>query len=182
MHVFKAIIFAVGHRPSSSGSHQAGARRALQSGLHSRSYRCDKHWTNSQHCPYTSTCKLVQQTKTSGTLTCKYWRLFTGPTSGSSVDYVTDKLHVPYAFGIELRDVGRYGTLVPPEQIVPNGEESLQALKAVCSLLLNTTAYDSIHETLNTTDIWAAAASVWTVSPLVIDKRRKSLTKVNYIE
>ena len=60
---------------------------------------------------------------------------------------------MPYAFGIELRDVGRYGTLVPPEQIVPNGEESLQALKTVCGLLLNTTAYDSIHEILNATDI-----------------------------
>ena len=73
----------------------------------------------------------------------------TGVTSGSSVDYVYSKLHVPFTFGVELRDAGRYGALVPPEQLVPNGEESLAALKAVCRMLRNHTEYDRIQETLH---------------------------------
>ena len=30
---------------------------------------------------------------------------------------------LPYAFAMELRDTGEHGFILPPEQIIPNGEE-----------------------------------------------------------
>merc|ERR1712059_76485 len=31
---------------------------------------------------------------------------------------------IPYSYGIELRDTGMYGFLLPPDQIIPTGEET----------------------------------------------------------
>ena len=30
---------------------------------------------------------------------------------------------IKYAYSVELRDTGRYGFLLPADQIIPNGEE-----------------------------------------------------------
>ncbi|KAG5973404.1 hypothetical protein E4U55_000572, partial [Claviceps digitariae] len=49
--------------------------------------------------------------------------------SGSSVDYVADVVRADYIFTSELRDTGRYGFVLPPEQIVPSGEEAFAGVK-----------------------------------------------------
>ena len=43
--------------------------------------------------------------------------------SGISVDWAYGEAKIPYAFTLELRDTGQYGFLLPPEQIIPTGEE-----------------------------------------------------------
>lgn len=42
--------------------------------------------------------------------------------SGSSIDYVYDQ-GVVFTYAVELRDTGRYGFILPKEQIIPTGEE-----------------------------------------------------------
>lgn len=51
--------------------------------------------------------------------------------TGSSVDYVADVVGADYTFTTELRDTGNYGFLLPPEQIVPSGEESFAAVQVL---------------------------------------------------
>ncbi|TQV93843.1 carboxypeptidase A1 precursor [Cordyceps javanica] len=46
------------------------------------------------------------------------------PATGSSVDYVADVVKGDYTFTVELRDTGRYGFVLPPDQIRPSGEEA----------------------------------------------------------
>ena len=43
--------------------------------------------------------------------------------SGNAVDFAKGELGVPYVYTIELRDTGSYGFLLPPDQIIPTGEE-----------------------------------------------------------
>lgn len=63
--------------------------------------------------------------------------LFLGETAGASLDYVYGVINVPYTFGIELRDTGFHGTLLPPDQILPNAEESWAAVKEVVHYLID---------------------------------------------
>ncbi|ODA83571.1 hypothetical protein RJ55_02085 [Drechmeria coniospora] len=49
--------------------------------------------------------------------------------SGSSVDYVAEVVKADYSFTSELRDKGRYGFILPANQIVPAGEEALAGFK-----------------------------------------------------
>jgi len=51
------------------------------------------------------------------------------PASGSSADYTYGVAKVLYSYGVELRDTGEYGFLLPPDQIVPSGVETYAALK-----------------------------------------------------
>lgn len=51
--------------------------------------------------------------------------------TGSSVDYVKGTYGKPIVYTYELRDQGRYGFLLPPEQIIPTGEETLDSLVAM---------------------------------------------------
>ncbi|KAK3740591.1 hypothetical protein QZH41_001064 [Actinostola sp. cb2023] len=44
--------------------------------------------------------------------------------SGGSKDYTYGQLGVKYSFALELRDTGRYGFLLPPNQIIPTGIET----------------------------------------------------------
>jgi len=47
--------------------------------------------------------------------------------SGTSLDWAWDDAGV-YGFTYELRDTGQFGFILPPEQIVPSGEEILESL------------------------------------------------------
>ena len=45
------------------------------------------------------------------------------PASGSSADWLYDELDVACSYAPELRDKGRYGFLLPENQIIPVAEE-----------------------------------------------------------
>lgn len=59
-----------------------------------------------------------------------------GEASGASVDF-TLSIGIKYSFGIELRDDGRHGTLLPSNQIIPNAEESYVAAKEVAFIIID---------------------------------------------
>lgn len=54
--------------------------------------------------------------------------------SGGSVDYVYDITKAEYSFTAELRDTGKYGFVLPPDQILPS---AVEAFAGVRYLLLN---------------------------------------------
>ena len=39
------------------------------------------------------------------------------------MDWALGELGIPYSMAMELRDTGMYGFLLPPNQIIPTGEE-----------------------------------------------------------
>ncbi|MCP4837568.1 MAG: hypothetical protein GY895_22715 [Phycisphaera sp.] len=47
--------------------------------------------------------------------------------SGTTLDWAWDEENV-YAFTYELRDTGQFGFVLPPDQIIPSGEEILESL------------------------------------------------------
>lgn len=51
--------------------------------------------------------------------------------SGSSVDYTKGVCNKSIVYVYELPDKGQYGFLLPPEQIIPTGEETLDSLVAM---------------------------------------------------
>ena len=53
------------------------------------------------------------------------------PASGSSADYTYGVCGVKYSYGVELRDTGEFGFLLPPEEIIPSGEEIFAAVVAM---------------------------------------------------
>ncbi|CAF4176160.1 unnamed protein product [Rotaria sp. Silwood2] len=52
-------------------------------------------------------------------------------TSGSTVDWTYGIANVTFSYGVELRDTGKYGFLLPENQIIPSGEETLAGLVAL---------------------------------------------------
>jgi hypothetical protein len=56
---------------------------------------------------------------------------FKDPASGSSADWTYDSAKIVYSYGVELRDQGQYGFLLPPDQIIPSGLETFEAIKAL---------------------------------------------------
>ncbi len=61
-------------------------------------------------------------------------QLYTAP--GTMDDYLYEKVHVP-GFAFELRDKGRYGFRLPPDQIIPTGMELATGLAALSEALLS---------------------------------------------
>ncbi|XP_060066210.1 carboxypeptidase B-like [Ylistrum balloti] len=57
--------------------------------------------------------------------------------SGSSADWTYGKQDIKYSYGVELRDRGEYGFLLPADQIIPSGEETLQAVIALAKFITN---------------------------------------------
>jgi len=58
------------------------------------------------------------------------------PASGSSADYTYGVLDTVYSYGVELRDKGQFGFILPPAQILPSGKETYEALKVFAQTLL----------------------------------------------
>jgi len=52
--------------------------------------------------------------------------------AGGSIDWTYAVLGVKYSYALELRDKGRYGFLLPANQIKPSGEETSDAFIAAC--------------------------------------------------
>lgn len=59
------------------------------------------------------------------------------PAYGSSVDYAAGVATVPLPYGVELRDTGAYGFLLPANQIIPNGNEIFAAVQTMASYILS---------------------------------------------
>jgi len=47
-----------------------------------------------------------------------------GTACGGALDWTLGEAGIPYSFAMELRDTGHHGFLLPPDQIIPNGEEA----------------------------------------------------------
>lgn len=52
------------------------------------------------------------------------------PATGGSIDWVRAELGVKYSYGLELRDTGKHGFLLPTQLIKPTSEETCDALLA----------------------------------------------------
>ncbi|XP_077999099.1 carboxypeptidase B-like [Glandiceps talaboti] len=57
--------------------------------------------------------------------------------SGTAADWTYNTTGIKYSFGIELRDNGRYGFLLPEDQIIDTGMEMTAAIKAIGLYLLD---------------------------------------------
>lgn len=57
--------------------------------------------------------------------------LFSDIASGSSTDYVKGIYGKPLVFTYELRDQGKHGFILPPEEIIPTAEETLDSVIAM---------------------------------------------------
>ncbi|XP_037782742.1 carboxypeptidase B-like [Penaeus monodon] len=55
--------------------------------------------------------------------------------AGGSDDWAKGEGGVKYAYTVELRDTGNYGFVLPPDQIIPTGEETFEALKVVANFV-----------------------------------------------
>ncbi|GLG98824.1 Zinc carboxypeptidase A 1, partial [Gryllus bimaculatus] len=51
--------------------------------------------------------------------------------SGGSMDWVKEELKVKYTFEWELRDKGRYGFLLPSNQIIPTADETIDSIVSI---------------------------------------------------
>ena len=56
--------------------------------------------------------------------------LRTDQASGGSIDWSYD-VGIKYSFAFELRDTGRFGFILPANQIIPTATETWQALKYI---------------------------------------------------
>lgn len=57
------------------------------------------------------------------------------PAYGSSIDYALGVANVPLPFAVELRDTGTYGFLLPPDQIIPSGQEIFAAVQTMVTYI-----------------------------------------------
>ncbi|XP_014275318.3 carboxypeptidase B [Halyomorpha halys] len=55
------------------------------------------------------------------------------PASGVSDDWAKGVARVKYSYTIELRDIGRYGFMLPPEEIIHTAIDALTAFKVIAS-------------------------------------------------
>ncbi|XP_033754889.1 carboxypeptidase B-like [Pecten maximus] len=55
--------------------------------------------------------------------------------SGSSADWTYGDRKIKYSYGVELRDKGQHGFLLPEDQILPSGQETMQAVIALAKFI-----------------------------------------------
>ena len=58
------------------------------------------------------------------------------PAAGAADDWYKGVLGSRFAFTTELRDTGRYGFILPPDQIIESGEEIWAAMEVIIKQLL----------------------------------------------
>ncbi|KAL2157199.1 hypothetical protein VTH06DRAFT_6335 [Thermothelomyces fergusii] len=63
---------------------------------------------------------------------------------GAAIDWFYHEVRVRYSYQIKLRDTGSYGFLVPSDNIVPTGEEILNALKYLGDYLLGNNGIEKL--------------------------------------
>lgn len=59
------------------------------------------------------------------------------PGAGGSDDWAKGSGIFKYSQTVEVRDTGRYGFILPPEQIIPTAEETWAAIQANAKFLAN---------------------------------------------
>ncbi|KXS20897.1 peptidase M14, carboxypeptidase A [Gonapodya prolifera JEL478] len=57
------------------------------------------------------------------------------PASGSSTDWVYGTANVTYSYGVELRDTGAHGFVLPASEILPSGKEMWAAVTALAEFV-----------------------------------------------
>ena len=57
--------------------------------------------------------------------------------SGNSRDWAAGVAHVPYVYTVELRDRGKHGFLLPPDQILETGVETWEGVKVMMHAIRN---------------------------------------------
>lgn len=57
--------------------------------------------------------------------------------SGSSADYAYGACNILFSYGAELRDTGSHGFVLPASQIIPSGEETYAAIKALAKYMIS---------------------------------------------
>ena len=55
--------------------------------------------------------------------------------SGGTKDWTYGVLGLKYSYALELRDKGRYGFMLPANQIIPTGVETFAAIKAMAQAM-----------------------------------------------
>merc|ERR1711916_259222 len=58
------------------------------------------------------------------------------PVTGDSADWAYGVQDVVFTFAVELRDQGEYGFMLPPNQIIPQGEEIIPFVKVMGEAVL----------------------------------------------
>ena len=75
------------------------------------------------------------------------------PFSGGSADWAKGVANIKYSYLLEIRDDGRYGFLLPPEQIVPTGEEHWAGVRIIAEEILRNYGRVNSPEVVNQNNV-----------------------------
>jgi extracellular matrix protein 14 len=75
-------------------------------------------------------------------------------TGGSALDWFYHELRVKYAYQVKLRDTGSYGFLLPKENIVPTGEELLDAIMYLGRFVLGEVGFETWEKSKKHHEQW----------------------------